>query len=240
MKSFELKNTYCHQSIIYEYVDRLLKETGRQNIAKIYLFGSVKKHKADEFSDIDLFIVCFNKKNILEEKSIDISFDLMNRYNKFIEPHIYDIYQWLFPQSYFVYNATRNGKEIYTMNKKELKENEIKGFKELAEEYNESAKLLYENKLYRGTVDQAYNSIELCLKGFLLNKMDDLPNRHSAVVDKFIELYLKPGIFSRDWSKKLKYAFKKRNEARYSPVSIITQQDADDVLSFNKEILKKI
>jgi len=34
---------------------------------------------------------------------------------------------------------------------------------------------------YRGAVDFGYNSIEHCLKAFILLKQEDLPRRHSGI-----------------------------------------------------------
>ena len=97
------------------FIERLLKSKVREDIAKVFLFGSVLKGEADENSDIDLLIISLNGKASVEKTCLDISFELLNRSGEFIEPHIYTIYDWKgIPLDYLVYNASKRGKEVYT------------------------------------------------------------------------------------------------------------------------------
>ena len=222
------------------FLTKLLKAETASNVAKIYLFGSFHKGEFDERSDIDILIVSFNGKEELDEFCLDLSFDISSHFAEFIETHIYDIYDWQFPPNYLVYRVKKGGREIYSVDEKEIKRREIEGFMELAQEYLNGSEHLIRNGFYRGAIDQAYNALELCLKGFLLFKMEDLPGRHSSVIEKFIEYYLKPEIFPRNLSKKIKHAFKKRNNARYNPSAYFNEKDAEGLISLTREMLENL
>jgi uncharacterized protein (UPF0332 family) len=88
--------------------------------------------------------------------------------------------------------------------KKELKLKEIKNRLQLAKTYYKAALLMKKKKEYfRMTIDLAYNATELIAKCFLLFKIDDLPSRHSGIIRKFSQFYIKEEILSRKTLQKI-------------------------------------
>ena len=69
-----------------KFVKKLTQET--DNVKAVVLYGSVARKQAREESDIDLLIVIDGEKRIIEEKTLDIAYnlDLENKFKTFIAP----------------------------------------------------------------------------------------------------------------------------------------------------------
>jgi uncharacterized protein (UPF0332 family) len=125
--------------------------------------------------------------------------------------------------------------------KKELKLKEIKNRLQLAKTYYKAALLMKKKKEYfRMTIDLAYNATELAAKCFLLLKIDDLPSRHSGIIRKFSQFYIKEEILSKELGRKFHNCFDLRNKARYVPEAKIEEADAKSSLDLAKEMIKNL
>lgn len=65
----------------------------RNNIILIKLFGSKVRGDFDEYSDIDIFILVKNRKE-LRDKISDIAADYLYEYNVLISPIVYTLFEY--------------------------------------------------------------------------------------------------------------------------------------------------
>lgn len=93
---------------------------------------------------------------------------------------------------------------------------------------------------YRGAVDLGYNSSEHCLKSFILLKQDTIPRRHSGIVQRFSELYIKEEEIEEDMGQRLRDALKFRNLARYEPKATIGETMVNHILILAKELINRL
>lgn len=226
----------------YEVIDKfnkqLLKTPIGNLIIKIILFGSVLKRKATKESDIDLLIITTGDVKKIDKICEDISYDLFLNTEELIEPHVKCMDEYRFPDSYFLYRIKQVGKEVYTMDKEKIKSQEAKGYLDLAEHYISSSIKNFENKDYRIVVDIGYNAAELCVKGLLLFKFDDLPTSHSGIVNKFGKLCVEEEYLDKELGKKLNRTFRLRNKVRYDPHAEITKDNAQEIIDLAKRLYK--
>jgi len=223
--------------LINSFKTYLLNSKLEKNIAKIILFGSYAKGVAAPDSDIDILI--FTTDGIEVEKAImDKVYDFMMEHNAPLEVLISGIDELFLYQDYFLYNVTRYGMEIYSMEKEEIKKTMVRNVRELAEEYFESAQEVLKSNRIRLAVDAAYNAAELAAKALILCKQDDLPGSHGGIVSLFGQLYIKTDELDKAIGRVLNRALKMRNMARYKPESLLTKEDAQDVLDLADKLIK--
>ena len=231
---------------MYMDIERLLDNfkkyllTGdiKDKIAKIILFGSYAKKTATADSDIDILIFTVNGKDV-ENSLMDKAYEFMIEHNAPLEILTSSI-DALFFQDYFVYNVTRYGVEVYSMEKEEIKRQVVKDIISLSEEYLESAKEVLDRNRIRLAIDAAYNAAELAAKALILLKQDDIPGSHGAVVSLFGQLYVKTNEVAPEKGRKLHVALKLRNEARYKPNALLTAENAQEVIGLAEGLIKII
>lgn len=136
--------------------------------------------------------------------------------------------------------AIASGKEIYSMPEKELRREEARGYLNLAEVYLKGAKRSLQGEDLRIAIDAGYNAAELCVKGLLLLKMDDLPKTHSGAVTKFGEVYVKPQLASASVGRELRQALERRNKARDDYHAEITERVVKKTLGLASELIGKL
>lgn len=219
------------------FVERLLASPARDQIAKIILFGSVARGEAQADSDVDVMVYGFGDLKRLRDFAYDAHLDLGEYTGEGIEDLYDDISEWSEPHDYFTYSVRHFGKEIHTVSDTEIKRAEAIEFLELAQEYLGGAERALNASDVRLAADGAYNAAELCVKGLLLFKMDVIPGSHSGLVDKFGELYAKPGIVPRELGKRLHEGLKVRSWARYKRTVIITPEMAQNNLVLAREFI---
>lgn len=224
------------QETIYRFKDFLLHSDVKEEIAKIILFGSHAKQEAREDADIDILIVTTDGKQT-EKKLMDDVFDFMIDNPVPLEvmtAHINDLTP---ARDYFLYNVLHYGKEIYSMEENAIKQVTVRNILQLCEEYLESAKEILELKRIRATIDIAYNAAELAVKALILLKQDDLPGRHGGLVSVFGQLYVKTEEVEKETGRALNIALKLRNEARYKPDAILSDENVRYVLDLAEKLL---
>jgi len=119
-----------------------------------------------------------------------------------------------------------------------LKLDEIKSRLSLAKlNLKMSNSLLGQKDYVRGVVDLAYNAVELCAKGLILLKQDDLPSRHRGIVQRFSELYVKEGPLKKEIGRRMNKGLDYRNNARYVPTAEITKKHAQHNINLAKELI---
>jgi len=222
------------------FKDRLLKDGVKERVAKIILFGSVAKGVATRESDVDLLILATDDLEKVSEASAEAALWTGIETGVSVEPLIYCQDQLRFPHSLFISKAITSGKEIYSMSEKELRREEARGYLHLAEIYLEGAKRSFQAGDLRIASDAGYNAAELCVKGLLLLKLDDLPKTHSGVVTRFGEVYVKPQLVPASTERELRQALERRNKARYDYHADITERDVEKTLSLVSELVSRL
>jgi len=229
------------QKALNYFTESLLKTEVKESIGKIFLFGSMAKGQAQPESDIDLLIFTTADLNQTNQFINKISYEILTKQTEVISPVIYPWQNYLYPDSYFVYHNTREGgREIYTMSKKQLKKQEAQGFFVLAKHFLKSAINNTKIKDWRAAADLGYNTVELCLKAMLRLKMDSLPTRHTGIIQKFSQYYIKTGKLPDELGGELQKALQLRNQARYVPNADITIEKIRELLVLGKKMIKEV
>lgn len=83
------------------------------NIIDIYLFGSVARKENDEFSDLDIFVLCLRKEKLLQEKlakKLKIKKEWISIYS------LEEIVEMRKMGSLFLWHLKKEGKKLYSNN----------------------------------------------------------------------------------------------------------------------------
>jgi len=88
-------------------------------------------------------------------------------------------------------------------------------------------------------VNRAYYSVFYAALAMLVT-MDTEPNKHTGVLAKFDELFIRQGIFPKEMSKIIHHAFDMRQAGDYQKSKVITEEQAIDVLDSAEEFVKAI
>jgi len=111
---------------------------------------------------------------------------------------------------------------------------------ELAQEMLRDARLLKENDGSPiSIVNRAYYSVFYAALALLVTA-DVEPNKHSGVLAKFDELFIRQGIFPKEMSRIIHHAFDMRQAGDYQKSKVITEEQAVDVLTSAEEFVKTI
>ncbi len=148
----------------------LLSSQEGKNVGKIILFGSLVRGEVRDSSDVDVLILASGNLNDVENAAADAAFEAGMDFGESIEPLVYCLDEARYPSSYFLYNVSRKGEEIYSMDEAQIRREESRGYRDLALEYLEGAMDSLKSGHPRLAVDAAYNAAELCAKGLLLLK----------------------------------------------------------------------
>lgn len=219
------------------FLEHLLGSGVRDAIAKVFLFGSFARGDADERGDVDLLVFCFDRLREVREACGDASFEAALQYGESVEPLVYCVDDFRYVPSNFLYSVLRRGKEIYAVSEEELVVGEAENYVELARDYLGQAKNSFGVGDLRLAVDGAYNSCELCCKGLLLLKLNEIPRTHGGIVQKFGELYVKTKIVPELTGRRLNLGLDVRNKARYDFHTRIAREDADEVLKLAEALI---
>jgi uncharacterized protein (UPF0332 family) len=208
------------QKALDDFTARLLQSSMKDHIARIVLFGSVLDGEDQPDSDVDVLVIGTDRLRELSEACAAASFDTAMQWGESVEPLVYCTDDMRFPQSYFLYDTLRRGKEIYRMDEEMLRRKEAEAALALAREYLASAEDAAAHRHYRLAVDGAYNSAELAIK-----------------VQMFGKHYVMTGLVAPEQGHKLNVHLELRNKARYDFHARITQDDARDTLALAKEYI---
>jgi len=124
------------------FLTHLLNSEIKEDIGRIFLFGSFARDEVDEESDIDVLIFSSNRLNKVREVCADLSFQTALKHGESIEPLVYCIDELRYLNSNFIYSVVTRGKEIHKMPQKELLRKESQNYLDLAREYLREAQIL--------------------------------------------------------------------------------------------------
>ena len=224
------------QELLVRFKDHLLSGEGGDKIARIILFGSQATGTAGPDSDIDILIATLDGREV-ERVILDRAYDFMTGQQAPIEIIFSSVYDLVPPRDYFLYNVTRHGVEVYSMDAGEMKRTMAEDLARLAEEYLESAREVLERGRLRLAIDAGYDAAELAAKALILLKQDNMPGSHGGIVSSFGALYVKTGEVDPELGRGLNRALQWKNEARYRPTAHPTEEDAGEVIRLADALL---
>lgn len=212
------------------FVRYLLNSSIKTQIAKIVLFGSVAKGHARRDSDIDALVFATGRLDTVADACAEASLWTGIEMKESIEPLIRCIDELYHPDSHFLFQALSEGEEVYSMTREELAKQAAQSALDLAREYLELAMYDLKGEYYRGAADAGYNAAELCAKGLLLLKLEQIPRTHGGIARKLGELYVKPGLIAKEIGRDLHRALQIRNDTRYDLHVSIDAEKAKKVI----------
>jgi uncharacterized protein len=125
------------------------------------------------------------------------------------------------------------GEQVY---KKDLIQYRLESAREMLRD----AQLLNENGGSPvSVVNRAYYAVFYATLALLVT-VDTEPSKHSGVLAKFDELFVRQGIFPKEMSKIIHHAFDMRQAGDYQKSRVITEEQAVDVLSSAEDFVKTI
>ncbi len=95
-----------------------------------------------------------------------------------------------------------------------------------AQQALQEAKVLFRENLLLGTVNRAYYALFYSVQALVILQGETV-SKHSGVIAFFDRVYVKPGIFPKDFSKVLHLAFDRRQANDYSEFSAFDQTEVE-------------
>jgi uncharacterized protein (UPF0332 family) len=108
-----------------------------------------------------------------------------------------------------------------------------------ARRYLKSADMLLKDKDYESSVSRAYYSMFYSAEAALLTKGLSFSS-HKGVISGFGEHFVKTGIFPKEMARELNRAFEKRQLGDYEYTTVISQEDAEEILEKAKDFVETI
>jgi uncharacterized protein len=88
-------------------------------------------------------------------------------------------------------------------------------------------------------VNRAYYAVFYAALALLVT-VDVEPNKHSGVLAKFDELFVRQGLLSKEMSKIIHHAFDMRQAGDYQKSRVVTEEQANDVLTAAEQFVRAI
>lgn len=108
-----------------------------------------------------------------------------------------------------------------------------------AQDCLKEAEILLAANEYKGTANRAYYAAFHALRAVLI--LDEFDSKkHSGIIAKFRELYLKTELFDKSISDAISSLFRVRSASDYDDFYVVSKQDAMQQLEYAKNIVKLI
>lgn len=108
-----------------------------------------------------------------------------------------------------------------------------------AEEELKSSKILFQNNLYKQSVNRSYYAIFHATRAVLaLDKFDS--KKHSGIIAYFNQHYVASGKIETEYSKILMGAQKVRNSSDYDDFYIVSKEEAQNQISNAEKFIEKV
>ena len=108
-----------------------------------------------------------------------------------------------------------------------------------AHRYLKSAELLLKDKDFESSVSRAYYAMFFCAEAVLLT-MNLSFSSHKGVISAFGKHFVKTGIFPKEFGRELNRAFEKRQISDYEYISLISNEDAEEILDNGKQFINAV
>lgn len=94
------------------FTQKLLQSKAGKDIARVVLFGSVAEGEADDYSDIDILVFGRNI-NRTENEVWEAALSSYEKFEEGVEPLVYPVRKLKNPDSYFLYQSIKTGRQLY-------------------------------------------------------------------------------------------------------------------------------
>ncbi len=108
-----------------------------------------------------------------------------------------------------------------------------------AHRYLKSAEMLLQDKDFESSVSRAYYSMFFCAEAALLTRNLSFSS-HKGVISAFGKHFIKTGIFPKEFGRELNRAFEKRQIGDYEYTSLISNEDAEEILDNGKQFINAV
>lgn len=98
-----------------------------------------------------------------------------------------------------------------------------------ADESIKEAKTLVQASLYRGAVNRAYYAMFYAVLALVVLKQQVI-SKHSGIIAFFNREYVRTGVFSKDLSRSLHFAFERRQNSDYGEVFAVDLEEANQAI----------
>ena len=99
----------------------------------------------------------------------------------------------------------------------------------------DEAKILFDSQKYYGAANRSYYAAFHAMTALLIHDGHSL-KKHSGVISKFRELYIKTGIFDTGMSEQIAALFKLRTNCDYDTFYVVAKADVEEQIR-NAEII---
>lgn len=99
----------------------------------------------------------------------------------------------------------------------------------------DEAKILFDSEKYYGSANRSYYAAFHAMSALLIHDGYSM-RKHSGVISKFRELYIKTGIFKTEVSEMISALFRIRTECDYDTFYIVAKSDVEEQIK-NAEII---
>jgi uncharacterized protein (UPF0332 family) len=113
---------------------------------------------------------------------------------------------------------------------------EAKALIKKAQRYLKSAEMLLRDKDFESSVSRTYYAMFYCAEAALLTKNLSFSS-HKGVISAFGEHFIKTGIFPKEMGRELNRAFEKRQIGDYEYTSLISNEEAEEVLNSGRQFI---
>ena len=225
------------------FVEQLLSSEARDSIAKIILFGSLKRGEVEEDSDVDAYVVALNQPKRVSEACADASLETGFKFDESVEPLVLSVEEYREDNQRWYFSGRRvldDSEEVYTVPDEEIRLAEANDYLVLASEYLKQSRFNLEPGNYRLVIDGSYNAAELCAKGLLVLKGKEVPKRHGSIVQAFSNICVKSGELPREIGRALRQGLELRNRARYKLHAAITEGEARAAIDLAEKLIQAL
>ena len=116
---------------------------------------------------------------------------------------------------------------------------EVEALIKKAHRYLKSAEMLLKDKDFESSVSRAYYAMFYCAEAALLTRNLSFSS-HKGVISAFGEHFVKTGIFPKEFGRELNRAFEKRQIGDYEYTSLISDEEAEEILSNGRQFINTI
>ncbi len=225
-----------------DQVVELIKNTFGDKLCAIILYGSYARGDATPESDVDIGIIVRNGS--MEESKL---WQKLKDFNHFFEVRFIDEKRTHKPDPYV--REVLNGKWLYKSPNWEPQIDYEGGFKmdkeviksaiERAKECLLTAHAAFKISAYASAVSRAYYAMHDAGYAILLTK-HIVPRKHSGLISKFHEHFIKPGILPNELGEWLKKGFQARIQADYEFSKTIKESKAKEIIELSEKFVTKI
>ena len=233
-----------HLNAAADFAARLLNGPMGDQVERIMLFGSVAVGEARRNSDIDLMVFADGAHDVLVDAVWSAAVECED--DEDLAPLVYDLEAMRCPQSLFVYDTLKYGREIFargptpdlsqidedTMQRKSLLKIQQKAVSHL-----NAAQGALNIAEYAMAVVMAYTAAELLARALLLLKNKRMPPSHKSVIEQFGLHYVRTGEAPPLWGHLLNKDFDLRQIALCNEDADVTSAEAESVIALTRNLL---